>query len=88
MTTEDRFETYWKKYKPIGMTPEVYDDFYVQWNAVQGTDKNGDGKADGGSKKAERLLIIDSLPLSDDQKDELFLMNWAASGLKDTPWHN
>ena len=87
MTTEDRFETYWKRYKPIGMTPEVYDDYYVRWNAVQGTDNNGDGKADSGSKKAERLLIIDSLPLSDDQKDELFLMNWAAGGLKDAPWH-
>ena len=87
MTTEDRFETYWKKYRPVGMTPSMYDGFYVDWNAVQGTDKNHDGKADSGSKKAERIAIIDSLPLSPEQKDEIFLMNWAASGLQDAPWN-
>lgn len=86
MTTEDRFETYWKKYRPVGMTPSMYDDFYVQWNAVQGTDKNHDGKADANSKKYERIAIIDSLPLSREQKDALFSMEWK-TGLQDAPWN-
>ena len=86
MTTENRFEVYWKNYKPIGMTPSMYDDFYVAWNAVQGTDKNHDGKTDANSKKPERIAIIDSLPLSREQKDALFSMEWK-TGLQDAPWN-
>lgn len=86
MTSEARFEAYWKNYRPIGMTPSMYDDFYVQWNAVQGTDKNHDGKADANSKKYERIAIIDSLPLSREQKDALFNMEWK-TGLQDAPWN-
>lgn len=85
--TEAKFETYWKEYKAIGLTPKMYEDFKAKWDAVPGTDKNGDGKADSGSKKAGRLAVIDKLPLTSAQKDQLYLLNWSESGLKDAPWH-
>lgn len=85
-TTEDRFETYYKKYKPLGFTASMYEDFKVKWDAVPGVDNNNDGKADSGSKKKDRILLIDALPLSNAQKDELFNMEWK-TGLEKTPWH-
>lgn len=85
--TQDTFETYYTKYKPLGMTPRMYEDYKADWDAVTGTDKNGDGKADSGSKKEDRILIIDALPISSASKDALFQMNWS-SGLDKTPWHN
>ena len=84
--TDDRFETYWKKYKPVGLTAGQYESFQMKWDAVKGTDKNNDGKADSGSKKTERVALIDSLPISSAQKDQLFNMNWS-TGLEKTPWH-
>ena len=87
LDTENKFETYWKAYKPIGMSPQQYENYQERWNAVQGTDRNRDGKADSGTKKAERIAIIDSLPLTSEQKDALYLMNWAKGGLQETPWH-
>lgn len=43
---------------------------------------NGDGRADSGSKKAEIMAVINSLPLSSSQKDALYFANgWAASTL-------
>ena len=51
-------------------------------------DADGDGKTDSGSKKKEILDLIDSLPISDSQKDALYYDNgYAASGLKKAPWH-
>ena len=84
--TSQSFETYYKSYKPIGFTAEMYEGFKTEWDAVKGTDKNHDGKADAYSKKADRVKIIDRLPLTKKQKDELYKMNWS-TGLKDAPWH-
>ena len=50
-------------------------------------DKDGDGKADSGTKKKEILKVIDSLPITSKQKDVLFLMNYAKSTLYEAPWH-
>ena len=84
--TSQSFETYYKSYKPIGFTAEMYESFKTEWDAVKGTDKNHDGKADAYSKKADRVKIIDRLPLTKKQKDALYKMNWF-TGLKDAPWH-
>ena len=84
--TQDSFETYWDKYRPLGLTARVYEDFRADWNAVPGVDKNGDGKADSGSKKDERILIIDALPIGSAEKDALYSMNWS-TGLEKAPWH-
>ena len=39
------------------------------------------------SKKDQVVGVINSYNLSKDQKDALFLVNYKASGLKDTPWN-
>lgn len=83
--TDASFQTYYKAYRPLGFTPKMYEGFKTEWEAVKGTDKNHDGKADAYSKKADRVKIIDRLPLTRKQKDELYNMNWS-TGLKDAPW--
>ena len=83
--TDGKFETYWKNYHSM-MTPAVYEDFKLAWDAVPGTDKDHDGKADANSKKPDRIKLIDSLPITKEQKDILFQMEWK-TGLEDAPWH-
>ncbi len=41
----------------------------------------------GSSKKEKVMAYIDSLDLDSDQKDYLYMMEYAASGLRKTPWH-
>lgn len=84
--TESSFGTYWNKYRSAGLTPLMYEEFHNQWDAVEGVDKNNDGKADSGSKKADRILLIDALPLTPAQKDEIYNANWK-TGLDKAPWH-
>ena len=71
-----------------GISVETYDDYRNRSAKAKGTDKDGDGKTDSGSKKAEILRIIDSLDLSRSQKDALYYINgWAASTIYEAPWH-
>jgi hypothetical protein len=40
------------------------------------------------SKKVGKMAVIDSLPISDEQKDALyFAEGWAASKIDEAPWH-
>jgi len=74
--------------KPNGINVAVFDDYLVQKSECTGTDNNGDGKTDSGSKKSQVLAVIDSLPISSSQKDVLYRMNgWAESKLYEAPWH-
>jgi hypothetical protein len=42
----------------------------------------------GEDKKARRMAVIDSLPISNAQKDALYYAEgWAASKLYEAPWH-
>ena len=53
-----------------------------------GTDNDGDGKTDSGSKKVEILRVIHSLPITSYQKDALYFLNgWSAKTLNEAPWH-
>ena len=52
----------------------VYDDYII--------------KTYGLGKKDEILPIIDSLPISSEQKDALYYANgWSAKNIRKTPWH-
>jgi hypothetical protein len=67
-------------------------DAYVRYaeaaSKAKGTDKDGDGKTDSGSKKAAIMQIIDGLSLTPQQKDALYYFNgWAASKIREAPWH-
>ena len=74
--------------KSNGISVDVFDDYLVQKSECKGTDSDGDGKTDSGSKKAQVLAVINSLPLTSKQKDVLYRMNgWAESKLYEAPWH-
>lgn len=50
-------------------------------------DPNDPEKTIAGSKKEKVVELIDSLQLTTEQKDVLYLMYYSESGLGDTPWH-
>ncbi|MBP3654718.1 MAG: hypothetical protein J6J04_04720, partial [Oscillospiraceae bacterium] len=71
-----------------GIAPDTFLEYQSAASACTGVDKNGDGRADDGTKKAEILAVIDALPISDRQKDVLYYLNeWSRSTIKDAPWH-
>lgn len=77
-----------KSIEETGIQPNVFADYRNRRTECTGVDADGDGKTDSGSKKKEILDLIDSLPISDSQKDALYYDNgYAASGLRKTPWH-
>lgn len=77
-----------KSIEATGIQPNVFADYRSKRTECTGVDADGDGKTDSGSKKNEILALIDSLPISDSQKDALYFDNgYAASGLKKAPWH-
>ena len=77
-----------KSIEETGIQPNVFADYRSRRTECTGVDADGDGKTDSGSKKKEILALIDSLPISDSQKDALYFDNgYAASGLKKAPWH-
>lgn len=66
------YQDYAEYAKPVGISPKVYDEFRSRKSKITGTDQNGDGKADPRSKRNEFIAIIDSLPLTPEQKTALF----------------
>jgi hypothetical protein len=48
---------------------------------------DGKGGVVDGSKKAEVMAYIDGLPISNAQKDQLYLMYWKESRIYEAPWH-
>lgn len=77
-----------KSIEETGIQPNVFAEYRSRRTECTGVDADGDGKTDSGSKKKEILALIDSLPISDSQKDALYYDNgYAASGLKKAPWH-
>ena len=77
-----------KSIEETGIQPNVFADYRSRRTECTGVDADGDGKTDSGSKKKEILSLINSLPISDSQKDALYYDNgYAASGLKKAPWH-
>ena len=72
----------------VGIGIDVYAEYYVKQKACKGTDADGDGKADSGTKKAEILAVINSLPINYYQKDALYYLNsWSAKKIYEAPWH-
>ena len=79
---------YGKSAASYGISVAVYYDYCKQSSECEGVDKNGDGQADTGTKKAQIMNVIDSLPLTDVQKDALYYLNgWSKSTIREAPWH-
>ena len=86
--SEESVTKYYEKVEPYGISVDVYYDYSKQKAKCKGTDNNGDGKTDSGSKKAEVLQVINSLPLTYAQKDALYYLNgWSAKTIYEAPWH-
>ena len=80
--------SYISELQPTGISIDVFDDYITGSSKCTGTDKDGDGKADRNSVKDQKLLLIDSLSISNTQKDALYRYEgWAESNLRKAPWH-
>lgn len=75
------FEKYYDKVADSGISVDVYESYWKFDKNAEGEDKNGDGKADSGTKKAEICEYIDSLDLTPAQKDVLYFLHssWSAN---------
>lgn len=83
-----RIEKWYNDVKSSGISLAVYNDYAVRIAECKGVDSDGDGKADPNTAKEQKLAVIDSLPISNDQKDFLYrLNNWSESKLYQAPWH-
>lgn len=71
-----------------GISISVYAKYCELSAECEGTDKDGDGKTDSGSKKAEILRVIHKLPINSYQKDALYYLNgWSEKTIGEAPWH-
>ena len=85
--SEEAVGKYYDEVEPHGISIDVYNDYSKQRSKCKGVDANGDGKTDSGSKKAEILKVINSLPISRSQKDVLYYLNgWSSKTLHEAPW--
>lgn len=70
-----------------GLSIVQYDTYATKAAACKGTDANGDGKTDSGSKKAQVMQVINSLPVSNAVKDALYIKNgWSERTINEAPW--
>ena len=85
MSQED-YQRY-QKVASSGITPETWMQYYEQASTMK-ADVDSNGEAISGSRKKKVLVLIDSLPITDAQKDALYYYNnWAESTIKEAPWH-
>jgi hypothetical protein len=63
--------------------------WYNAWKTMNGmeSDKDANGKTVSGSLMNKRMEYIDSLNLTPQQKDLLFLTQYDEKNLRKTPWH-
>lgn len=70
-------DEYYKEVESSGISIEVFVDYRNQVKGIKGE-----------GKKERRMAVIDSLPISDEQKDALYYAEgWAASKIDEAPWH-
>ena len=74
--------------RAAGISCRVFMEFREKaGNMKADKDPNDPKKTIAGSKKEKVVELIDSLQLTEKQKDVLYLMYYSESGLDDTPWH-
>lgn len=83
-----RYLEYAETIQPAGISAEDYDNYIRATFKMNGIDENGDGKKEI-TKQAQVIEYIDSMPISDEQKDILFQAeypNARKSVLRKLPW--
>ena len=79
---------FYTKYKETGLPEANFEQYLIKKQACKGVDKDGDGRAENGTKKAQVMAVIDALPVSSEVKDALyFAEDYKASTLYEAPWH-
>lgn len=74
--------------KKAGISSDVYITFALKYNDTKSERDETTGKEIKGQTKQDKIIAyIDSLKLTADQKDALYLDKYTAAKLKDTPWH-
>lgn len=73
--------------KEAGVTQNVFVEYKVLTSGLTG-DKDAEGNTISGSKKAKVLAAINRMDIDSETKDALYYAaGYAASGIRDTPWH-
>lgn len=86
--TDAQIKKYNSEVKQQGISVNEYDIYLNQLKNCTGRDADGDGKTDSGSKKAQVLALIDSMNLTNAQKDFLYYQEgYKASTIHEAPWH-
>lgn len=84
---DSQFLKYTEFAEPAGISQEIYAQYAAEIKACE-SDKDENGKTIVGSKKKKVLDVINALPISDAQKDALYLENgYDEDKLKDAPWN-
>lgn len=85
--TESWFKKYNEEVASSGISIDMYIDYRTKIKDIEG-DKDKDGNTISGSYKSKVMAVINSLPISNAQKDALyFAEGWAESKLWQAPWH-
>lgn len=80
-------DKYYESIADSGVDIKTYVDYRNEAKNCEGTDKDGDGKTDSGSVKAQKLPIINALPITKEQKDAIYYSEgWAKSTIHEAPW--
>lgn len=76
--------------RDLGFTPAESIDLYEYIGEMNklSSDTDAEGNTISGSKKAKVIDFIDTLDLTPDEKDLIFITFTNYKGLEDTPWHN
>lgn len=84
----DSYEKFAKDANKAGVSLEVYVKYRKSISGLEAAKDPKTGKTIGGDLKRQVVEKIDAIPgLTTAQKDGLFLLKYAKSGLWDTPWH-
>lgn len=83
----DDISLFFTKYRELGVPESNFEDYLLDVRACKGIDKDGDGRAENGTKKAQVMGVIDALPVSSEVKDALYFEEgYKASKLYEAPW--
>jgi len=81
-------ENFGMSLKDTGLSVDSYAKYYEKQKECKGTDYDGDGKTDSGSRKAEVMAVINSLPITYAQKNALYYLNgWSSKTIHEAPWY-
>ena len=81
-------ENYGKSLADVGLDPDIYLEYKELKKGCKGVDADNDGTADSGTLRTAKFEMIDSLPITNDQKDALAAIDYGMKSIKRyAPWH-